>query len=243
MWYEHFGYEENPFSIKPSAPNSSAPNNNDVNLVGYEDKVRRLLDSIANGAVWLVSGAFGSGKTTLFKGIIKRYRGQGRVIYYSLNRKEQAADFRRLIRGSGSMLQRLFGVLPRDRILLLDEAHMLHAADAQQIVDFYKQGFLKAVVLAAERFDSVHMPEALRKLIGDNIIELHRISSDDAVSIARKRFSQNAFLSDNMIRKIFDYSHNNPRELLENCEDVCRYAKEQGSAMVTLKHLSAIGSP
>ena len=232
LWYEKLGFKSNPFSIKPAALNDS--------VIGYDSKLARLNLSIRIGAAWFITGAFGSGKTTLLKHIINNHKKTKKVIYCSMNRKEQRVDFRKLLLGRGNFFMRLFGIIPKNTILLIDEAQYIDRKECEQILYYYEQQNIKSIIFVAERFENVSLAPKLRQLIGENIISLNSISKDVGIEIVRSRIGSLDFFPDNMIKKIVQISDHNPRKLLENCEDVCRYAVQQEAKKVTLQHLKAI---
>jgi len=71
-WLRKHGWEENPFNFKiyPDL------------LVGYEDEIRRMEESIdADNKFSLVLGETGAGKTNLMQWLVSEYEGE-RDVYY-----------------------------------------------------------------------------------------------------------------------------------------------------------------
>jgi len=231
-WYEQLGFYRNPFTIKPAAFHDA--------VLGYESKLIKLNLSIRIGGAWFISGAYGSGKTSVLRHILRKLKKKKKIIYYSLNRKDKTLDIKRLLIKKADFFQRMFFLLPKNIILLIDEADAIDEQECKAIVDYYEQGNIKSLILAADNFEKAPLIKKLRQLIGENLLDLNVVSKDVAVEIVRKRIGNLDFLSDNMIKKLFERSEQNPRKFLENCEDVCRLAVEKGAKKVTLQHLRVI---
>jgi len=231
-WYEDFGFKENPFIIKPAAFHDE--------MIGYEEKVDRLTDELEEGSVWFLGGKYGTGKTTALKRIINTFMGQGKLIYLSLNRSDRSVDFNRLLKRRGNILQRLMGLKPKDCTLLVDEAQRITSKDCDNIIDLYDSEHLKSIVFVSNKYDKVRFTDELKELIGKNIMHVGEITPDEAVDLARKRIDDLAFISDKLIKKVFEKSKNNPRRFLQNLEEVFRDAHSEGAKKVTDNHVKKI---
>lgn len=229
-WYKEIGYAANPFSIKPLAYNEE--------IYGYDTD--SIFTKIDDGQVVLIHGQYGKGKTAILKKIIRRFGGSRKLIYYSCNRTEDTIDFDRLIEGRFGLFGKALGIKSSDLIILLDEAQDMKPADTQVLKEYYKKYF-KSIVLVTHDAKLVTEMNGITDLLGENVIALTPLTSDDAIKIVRKRIGNIQLLSDDMIRKIFEKSDANPRHLLKNCEDVCRHAINNGYSEVKEEHLSVIG--
>lgn len=232
VWFEELGFKENPFTIKPGFF--------DDEILGYDSKLAKFYLSIRIDAVWFVSGNYGAGKTSLLKSIISKNDFSKKVIYYSTNRKDRTLNLKKFLINKSGFFCRIIKRMPRNVILLLDEAQRLDRYECNQIVEYYRHGNLKSIVFASDRFESVKFTPELLELIGENFLDLNVVSKDVGILIVRKRFPDAEFLSDNIIKKIVDLSDNNPRTILENCEDICRYAVENKADKVTISHLNIV---
>ena len=181
-WFEEFGFLKNPFSIKPAAFHDE--------LIGYEDKIDNLIDDLETGSVWFLGGKYGTGKTTALKKVINTFRGQGVLIYFSLNRSEESVDFNSLIKNRGNFFQRMFGGKPKGCILLLDEAQRLTKKDSDNLLDLFEREYLKSIVFVSHKFDKVRFTAEIKELIGKNIMHVGEISPDEAVKLIRKRIEK-----------------------------------------------------
>src|SRR3989338_7555729 len=89
-------------------------------------------------------------------------------------------------------------------------------------------------------FDRLKLSNGLTKLVGSNIIRLGELTEGDGIAIIRKRTGNIRLLSDDIIKIIFKKSNRNPRKLLKNCEDVCRYSVSQGYNVAREEHVKKV---
>lgn len=228
LWFREVGFFNNPFSIKPLAFHSE--------VYGYD--IQEILTKIKGGEVLFIEGDYGKGKTTVLKKIIREFGGKKELIYYSCNRSESNINLDELLTGKG-FFTKLFKIKSNNNILLLDEAQDLTEEDSKGLCDYYRKHF-KSIVLVSLDYKKVKFSNGLRELIKDNIIKLKELSDDDSVRLIRKRIGNSQILSDEIIKKIFSKSDKNPRKFLRNCEEVCRYAVEEGDEIVNEAHIAKV---
>jgi predicted AAA+ superfamily ATPase len=230
VWYRHFGFKQNPFTIKPGLLHDE--------VIAYD--LESIFNKIDYGEVIFVEGPYGTGKSTILKNIINEFGGKKQVVYYSANRSSKAIDFYSLLKGKYGTLGKMFRGLPQDMILLLDEACSMTQEDFENLREYYEQGNFKSVVLVADNFDKLKITDYFFDLVKDNIISLTELDEDEAVALIRSRIGDEDFISDESIKDIYKKSKKNPRTLLKNCEDVCRYAYEYGDEKVMDSHVKAV---
>jgi len=126
IWYKELGFYNNPFSIKPAMYTDE--------LYGYN--LGMILDKISRGEVLFLEGAYGKGKTTILKRIIREFGGGRNLVYYSCNRTEKNIDFDELLKGKYGLLGNLFNMKGENMILLLDEAQHLNEEDSNTLIQF-----------------------------------------------------------------------------------------------------------
>jgi hypothetical protein len=211
-WFRKEGFYSNPFSIKPAAFHDE--------IIGY--KLEPVLQKIDDGAVLFVEAPLGSGKTTLTKRIIRSLRGKLRIIYCSHMHSERI-NVEKLLRGA-TFSARVFGVLPKGAVMLVDEATEISQEDGSEILKFVEQGNLKSAVFFGTKYSQKRFPEGLAKLINGNVVKISYLTPEQAVQIIRRRIGSLKLITDDMIRQAFVRVNYNPRRLLEACEDICREA-------------------
>lgn len=213
-WYNRIGFYNNPFSIKPAAFSDE--------LFGFKEKVDKLAKDIEQGDFYLITGAYGNGKTTMLKKIVNSLKGK-RAIYYNYIKNQKEIDFESLLTGM-SLFRKVLGMKRGSNILLLDEAADISKEDLEKIKELSEQGYLKSVIFVSPEKDT-NMAAEIKEKIGNNKIDLGNINKKDATELVRKRIGELKLLPDKMIAKIFKIDKN-PRNFLRNCEDVCKYAVE-----------------
>lgn len=211
-WFRKEGFYSNPFSIKPAAFHDE--------VIGY--KLEPVLQKIDSGAVLFVEAPLGSGKTTLTKRIIRSLKGKSKIIYYSHTHSERI-NVENLLRGT-SFSAKVFGMLPKSAVMLVDEAAEMSLEDAEEILKFVEQGNLKSAVFFGTKYSQKRFPEGLAKLINGNVVKFSYLTPEQAVQIIRRRIGGLKLITDDMIRQAFVRVNYNPRRLLEACEDICKEA-------------------
>ncbi|MFH1331667.1 MAG: AAA family ATPase [archaeon] len=234
LWYKQIGFYNNPFSIKPAAFHDQ--------LFGYDAAIEQIIKKIGEGGILFVEGDYGAGKSTILKKIIHAYGGRKEVIYYSCNITEDNINFDQLIEGrTGFWASLFFSGGDENLILLLDEAQDMSKEDAEEAMKRLNEKKFKTVILVAKDLKKLNLIDGMRKAMGkDNVIRLGKITNEDAIKMIRKRVGDTKLLSDNIIKLILKKSDYNPRKLLKNCEEVCKYAIENIEDVVKEEHIRKV---
>ncbi len=229
LWYKSLGFFNNPFSIKPAAFHNE--------VVGYD--IEEVVSGIESGSAIYVKGSMGVGKTTMLKIILDRFGGKGKVIYSSCNVSDRKISFRKLLTGT-SFFNRLLSKPAKSMILLVDEAQELRKQESTEIARLMKKGNFKSVVFFGTEYPEDKLVPALQARLKDNIKTLSKLKNEHAVELVRKRIGDLSFISDAAIKRIYRMSGFNPRKMLENTEDVFRYAIDSGAKHITDGHIKAV---
>ncbi|MFH0832064.1 MAG: AAA family ATPase [archaeon] len=219
-WYNQIGFSSNPFSVKPAAFSDE--------LFGFEDKFDKLAKDVQEGDFYIVTGAYGNGKTTMLKKILNSLKGK-RVIYHNYLKSDKEVDFQELLTGM-SMFRKILGMKRAGNILLLDEAKEINKDDLKNIEELSEQGYLKSVIFVSP--EDIEVTEKIGKKLNGNKIDLGKISDKSAIELVRIRIGKLKLLPDKMIVEIFKIDRN-PRNFLRNCEDICKYAVDTKTEKVT----------
>ena len=218
IWYNQLGFYNNPFSIKPAAFHDE--------ILGHNGIVDEVLDKVRSGNILFLEGDYGSGKTTILKNIINEFGGKKKVVYYSCNRSENGLDVQRLIKGGKRFFEKIFNLNPTNMVLLLDEVQDLSKEDCESLHSSFDNKSFKSIILVSKDSKDVRFGNGLKRLIGKNIIRMKKFNSDEAVEFIRKRIGNLKILSDDSIKLLNKKADGNPRILLKDCEEVCKYALE-----------------
>lgn len=226
-WFHHLGFYNNPFSIKPAAFHND--------LMGFDAVVDEINDKVGQSSMIYLSGEYGTGKTTVLKGVINEFKGKKNVIYYSGNQSDKPIEFDRLLTGM-SWWRILLSLRKKYMILLLDEVHDINKKDISKVKKLYNEGFFKSVIFVGKKQDP---SKDISNLVEKNKYNLANTSKEQAVSLIRKRIGSLKFISDQMIVNVFN-KNQNPRAFLKNVEEVCRHAFDNEYNEVTEKSVKAV---
>lgn len=220
IWFRELGFHNNPFSIKPAVFHDD--------LESMQSVIDRLIFTVLKGKIAYVEGDYGEGKTTVLKRLVNEFGGKKQVVYFSCNRVEKV-DASKLIKNRHGLLGKIFHMEGKDLILLLDEAQELTKAETQEIIKFHQSGNFKAIILVG----ASHNKKAFGKDWEYEHIKLNKVPADKAVKIIRKRIGTLPLLPDEIVKEVYNrVSGQNIRQLLKDCEALCRYGVEYGYDIV-----------
>ena len=229
IWFKKIGFHNNPFSIKPAAFHDE--------LISYD--LEYVYGKISDGEMIFIDGQYGTGKTTILKNIINRFRGQKKVVYYNFNRHDEF-NIVKLVNGANSSINKVIGIFPKNLIVLLDEVEKINQADGNKLLDFYDEGIIKSIIFVNNDYYASKLPKDLEERLNGNIIRTRELSLNDAIKLIRKRIGNIDLLTDSIIKTIFRRANSNPRKFLEYAEDICRFAVDIEDYTVTEFHIEKV---
>ncbi len=221
VWFKKLGFGRNPFSIKPAA----------FSYELFGANIGGVLSGIEDGKILFVEAPLGHGKTTLLKSIISRFGGRRKVIYAHAVPSESIGVKELLKRAS--LANFITGSLPSGMILVVDEAQNIVPDSSAQILEFYRNSNIRAVVFFGTRYSGNGFVGELRAMMNGNLVRLSRPTPEQAVSIVRGRIGSLPLLPNEVILMAYRKAQGNPRRLLQICEDMCRAAVEEGKLSVS----------
>ena len=233
LWWRKLGFYTNPFTIKPAVF--------DNKVLGKEKILEELSYKIPAGTMSFVEGPLGTGKTTIMKHIISKFRGQGKVIFFSCNRIDSELNMEELLRGKYGFWGRMFGMMPKEMIVLLDEAQQLSPANTERIKYFFDQGNLKSVIFTGTNYDNANLHQSIKERIGhDGLFKIKELTEDEAIALVRNRIGNSKIISDDVIRELWKISGKIPRRLLQRLDTVFKYSVENSEAEIKVSDLTKI---
>ena len=227
-WYWKLGFSNNPFTIKPGAITNE--------IIAYN--VQPIIERIKKGEPQFIEAPFGRGKTTILKGIIAKFGGKKKLVYANCIRQE-CLDVKNLLKNA-TIKGKIFGNIPREMILLVDEAQNLLKEDALEINEFIKKGNIKAVTFFGTEYTKGVLPAEVEASLNGNVIHLPYLTPEQAVELVRQRIGNLKLLPDYVIRELYARSDGNPRKLLQNCEDACRKGVELSLSELTVTDVATL---
>tara|TARA_Y100000310_G_scaffold343267_2_gene450089 strand:- start:1358 stop:2269 length:912 start_codon:yes stop_codon:yes gene_type:complete len=223
LWFRELGFFNNPFSIKPAAFNDK--------IMANEELVDELSYGILNKGVMMIEADYGEGKSTVLKRLLNDFGGKKQVIYYSCNRMGKRLNVKKMLNGRYGWFGKMFNMQPKDMILLLDEAQELGKKDYDKVNSYFENGHFKSIVLVGYGFDTKEIPDKFKGKLKE--YKMKPLSEDEAVQFIKKRVGVLPLLPDDVVRKVYKLSSNNVRELLKNCEELCKYAVNYSEEKIT----------
>lgn len=227
-WFEELGFDSNPFDTSIEASAKYA--------VGLERSFEELEYYVGSGSVVFVEGPLGSGKSVLLWKLADELGG--RAVYVDCSAGEP--DVRSIVRKKTSFLDRLLGKVPKDIVLLIDNAANLSPTVMGLLKYHYDNNHLGAVVFAGPSLKSAGLSPALADRISSRVIRLSALAENDAVLMVRNRLGSSAILGDDAIRKLYKMSGEDPKRFLQLCEDACNAAVASKSDAVSNEHILSL---
>ncbi len=138
-------------------------------FVGEEAK--KLIYLIAAGCMVLITGNKDA-RNAVINEAIKKVRGTWKSLYIDSDKKYRW-DIQKMLFESNGFIGAIFGIMPRERVLFVEDARFLTEKNFKMIRYFYDENNLKAVVIASDDSSITKiLPEAIKNRIGNRIIKL-----------------------------------------------------------------------
>ncbi len=232
-WYEELDFEENPFSTNPSDYVKK--------LVARDDIVDELIYRVSSGSIVFIEGPAGSGKSSLLRAVIKQFRGKGKVIYVNSEKFEKKLDVEDLLVQRNGLIKGMFlKQKPSRMILLLDNVSALSYRNMERLKNYFDENFLHSIVFTGESFSKVGFSDSLKQRLENRIIKIPKMTTDQIVEMVRLRLEDSKFLPDEIVTEIAKKFDNNPKEVLNACEELAEFVVGADETVVTEKHLKEV---
>ncbi len=232
-WYEELDFEENPFSINPS--------DFVKNLVARDDLVDELVYRVASGTIAFLEGEEGSGKTSLLRAVIKRFKGRGRVIYVNCDKFKKKLNVEDLlVERNGFFSGKLLRKRPKKMILLLDNVQHLSYKNMERIKNYYDENFLLSVIFTGEDFGKIPFSDSLRQRMEGRVFKIPKMTDKQIVEMVRSRIGDIRFLSDEIITDVAKRSDNNPKRTLRSLDEISEFVVSLEEDIVTKAHVDEV---
>ncbi|MBR9676403.1 AAA family ATPase [Candidatus Woesearchaeota archaeon] len=230
-WYEKNDFDTNPLNIKPKE---------DQEIIGHEEKIRVFEEGLDQKSIWVVYGGFGCGKTTLMKRLIKKYAGKHKLIYVSHNRVDGSMNTKKILQKRMGKIKRLLRIMPKHSVLFIDEAAELDIKEVRELLYYYEKENLKNIIIINPSFFEHPVFEELKKIVGDNYLDMNALSLENAVDILKTRLLGADLISLSAIKQLYLLSDGNPRRFLEFAEHAIRIAHEIGDGRANTRHVTLL---
>ena len=208
-WYKDYGFEYNPFTIKPIEEYDLFFDNKNV----FEE----VIDLISQGKNVLVKGGLGTGKSSILKKIISEFSGDKKLYYYNAYRSPLPINYDKILKGAGNFFSRNLKIKSKDVILFIDEAQHLKSDSLKELKN-YLGDYFRAVVIASSN-PRFKLPKDLHSSF-KNVLNITKFTSKDAKNMIMDRLGDDYsnILDDREIKNIHKKS-STPREFLLKCDE------------------------
>lgn len=204
-WYSKIGFDGDPFS-------------RDSGFEGHDELVEEVFYAIHSGSMVFIIGESGSGKTKILQEVIKRFGGKKRIIYLNCRQIQHEVNIEKVLQGRYGILGKIFGVKPKNMILLLDEVEQLSPKNAERIKYYFDQNYLASVIFTGKDFSADSISHSIAQRIS-KVMKINPLSEYEAVRIIRDKIGDK-FLSDRVIKSLYNLSGRNTGRLIQNCKTV-----------------------
>jgi len=210
MWYEKYGWNENPFSVKPSAEK----------IIGLDEHRDKLLDYVHSGTICLLTGPAGIGKSSMLKWVEQNIKNH-KMVYLDAEQAGSLFDLDGYLRQSKTFWERMLGYeYPKNVVLLLDEAHATEETIKKTLKLHWDHDYIKSVVITQIN-PLNNFAESVRNRVGERIIKLDKMDIKNVFHMIEFRTQGKSPFTNEALVFIAEDSGYIPRKILENCEAVC----------------------
>jgi hypothetical protein len=229
-WYKRFGYDTNPFELNPFFTKYT--------LINHESVVKNIMVELFSGNLVVLKGIAGSGRTALLAQLLSRI-GKKKALYIDCATLDAHVDIEQFLSNSRGVFARIFSGRPKQLMVLFDNAQHLSRKNTEKIKYFFDQNYIKGAVFAITNPSSLSFSPSFWDRVSQTIA-IPPVNEFEALRIVRDRFSDQLFLSDAAILKIFSLCDQNIKKTLIASHAICAAVSKEGRGEVLAKHLSAI---
>lgn len=211
MWYKKYGWDENPFSVKPAAER----------LVGLDERRDKLLDFVHSGTICFLTGSAGVGKSSMLKWIQHNVKGHTPIYIDAEQLGDELFDLSEYLKQHRTLWETVLGhEYPKSVVVLLDEAHATEDKLKKALKLYWDHDYIKSIVIT--QIPSLNnFSSSVRNRVGNRVIKLDRMEGKNVHKMIELRTEGKNPLTKDAINFISKKSNFIPRKILENCEAVC----------------------
>ena len=209
MWYQEYGWKNNPFIIKPSS-----------DIIDFESEKEKLINYISSGDTCFLVGQPGSGKTSLLKWLENNLKKHF-TFYINMENIDKNFSIQEFLFEHTKFSRRLLGLeFPKNAVFLLDESAIINEEFRHALKLHYDENHIKSIVFA-QPGEEANIPEGFRNRVGSRVIKLDKLKDEVAFDLIKKRCGKICPFTEGAITFIAEKSSYSPRKILENCETIC----------------------
>lgn len=211
MWYKKYGWDENPFSVKPTAEK----------LVGLDGKRKKILDFVHAGTICFLTGDAGVGKSSTLKWVQHNIRGHTPMYIDAEQLGDDLFDLSEYLKEHRTLWETVMGhEYPKNVVVLLDEAHATEDKVKKALKLYWDHDYIKSIVIT-QIHPLKNFSSSIRNRVGNRVIRLDKLSNQNVHELIDLRTENNNPFTKEAVDIIAKKSNYIPRKILENCEVIC----------------------
>jgi len=201
MWWKKYGFSKNPLDIRPNE-----------DLVGVDDIIKKVKDSIINGEIFLLYGPIGSGKTSLaFK--IKRDLSDRYNLIYINGEYERDKDLKEIIeknKYNKFLFFKFENKLPI--VLILDEYYNFPEDVSKKLKYLYDNRIVHSIMLIQPSPQIMNATLSFLNRLYRKI-EMKFPPEDEILKLINKKLKGRVNLDERILRNLIRKNNNNVRQI------------------------------
>ncbi|MFZ8856156.1 MAG: AAA family ATPase [Candidatus Nanopusillus sp.] len=201
MWWKKYGFSKNPLDIRPNE-----------DLVGVDDIIKKVKDSIINGEIFLLYGPIGSGKTSLaFK--IKRDLSDRYNLIYINGEYERDKDLEEIIeknKYNKFLFFKFENKLPI--VLILDEYYNFPEDVSKKLKYLYDNRIVHSIMLIQPSPQIMNATLSFLNRLYRKI-EMKFPPEDEILKLINKKLKGRVNLDERILRNLIRKNNNNVRQI------------------------------
>jgi len=226
MWWKEYGFSKNPLDIRPNE-----------NLVGVDDIIKKVKDSIINGEIFLLYGPIGSGKTSLAFKIKKDLSDDYNVIYIN-GEYEKDKDIDEIIE-ENKYIKFLFfkfeNKLPI--VLILDEYYNFPEDVSKKLKYLYDNRIVHSIMLIQPSPQIMNATLSFLNRLYRKI-EMKFPPEDEILKLINKKLKGRINIDEKILRNIIRKNNNNVRQIFIELNNLL----EEGINNINLEEIKNLES-
>ncbi|BBL45256.1 hypothetical protein MJ1_0081 [Nanobdella aerobiophila] len=221
MWWRKYGFYKNPLDIRP----------ND-NLIGIDDIIKKIKDSILSGEIILLYGPVGSGKTSLAFKIKRDFIDKYNVIYIN---GEYNKDIENEINNNLYIKFLFFKIKNKlPIILILDEFYNFPEEISKKLKYLYDNRIVYSIMLIQPSPQVMNASLSFLNRIYEKI-EMKLPSEDEIIKLINDRLKNKIKFDNEYLRKIIRKNNNNIRSIFIEINNILSNMKHPVNDIITGK--------
>ncbi len=201
MWWKKYGFSKNPLDIRPNE-----------DLVGVDDIIKKVKDSVINGEIFLLYGPIGSGKTSLAFKIKIDLSDRYNIIYIN-GEYERDKDLEEIIeknKYNRFLLFKFENKLPI--VLILDEYYNFPEDVSKKLKYLYDNRIVHSIMLIQPSPQIMNATLSFLNRLYRKI-EMKFPPEDEILKLINKKLKGRVNLDERILRNLIRKNNNNVRQI------------------------------